>query len=62
MVNLTFYPEPMKLAGIRMTKELIINNKKLLIEEHKNKISIDVENPNYKKKIVITDDDIKVFN
>ena len=29
MVNLTFYPEPMKLAGIRMTKELIINNKKL---------------------------------
>ena len=45
-----------------MAKELLLNNKRIIINEHKNKISIDVESQNYKKKIVITDDDINVFN
>ncbi len=43
-------------------KELILNNKKLSIKAHTNKVTIDVEAGNYKKKIVITDDDVRVYN
>ena len=42
--------------------EIILKQKKFLIKEHENKVTIDVKAKNYDKKIVITDEDIKVFN
>jgi len=39
-----------------------IKNKKIDINEHEHKITIDFTSDKYDKKIVITDDDIKIFN
>ncbi len=42
--------------------EIVLKQKRFLIKEHEHKVTIDVKSKNYDKKIVITDDDIKVFN